>query len=533
MFKNYFKRGALMLGAAAVAASAYAGGYVDVSRHYMKDLNYYMGGWQGYIGNTAEGVGEVFGGAFDCYQYIDDLPAGEYTLSANAFYRCGTNEYAMVHQKGNADLNTCYIYAGDAKTTVKCVYEHSTEWPAENTPWDVEKNFPNGMSEARAAFDANKFNNTVTFTHNGGTLRIGICNTGCYLHEWTCFSDFKLVGADNTDYSEKIINRDFKDCSPINDNDKMVARGAWASTLKKCPDVQKDETQGGNFRKCGGSPYIYGQKVTLPEGKYRWGMKTFHRYGSVEAKDGKYYNHKSGVETDPFGTSNRKGSDWYKANDYDTYNTKEEVLDAEQTYAHAYIFVTYAEACPANLYLKPDDDDFSEGTPGLQAERGDLRVRIKDAWEICNGDYDAMPKGSPAGILKNENDGNYEVKNTSYEFHDSSHERESAAAFLHEGDKYFQYVEFTVPAGGATLWLGMGKAKNTGDGYWQPWCDQKLLAWDENASSGVDSIALDTEIDENAPVEYFNMQGVRVAEPTTGLYIVRQGNKVSKQLIRK
>ena len=47
MFKNYFKRGALMLGAAAVAASAYAGGYVDVSRHYMKDLNYYMGGWQG------------------------------------------------------------------------------------------------------------------------------------------------------------------------------------------------------------------------------------------------------------------------------------------------------------------------------------------------------------------------------------------------------------------------------------------------------------------------------------------------------
>ena len=29
------------------------------------------------------------------------------------------------------------------------------------------------------------------------------------------------------------------------------------------------------------------------------------------------------------------------------------------------------------------------------------------------------------------------------------------------------------------------------------------------------------------------MQGVRVAEPTTGLYIVKQGNKVSKQLIRK
>lgn len=39
-------------------------------------------------------------------------------------------------------------------------------------------------------------------------------------------------------------------------------------------------------------------------------------------------------------------------------------------------------------------------------------------------------------------------------------------------------------------------------------------------------------IDENAPVEYFNLQGVRVAEPTPGLYIIRQGNKVSKTIVR-
>jgi len=33
-------------------------------------------------------------------------------------------------------------------------------------------------------------------------------------------------------------------------------------------------------------------------------------------------------------------------------------------------------------------------------------------------------------------------------------------------------------------------------------------------------------------VEYFNLQGVRVANPDNGLYIVRQGNKVMKQVIR-
>lgn len=39
--------------------------------------------------------------------------------------------------------------------------------------------------------------------------------------------------------------------------------------------------------------------------------------------------------------------------------------------------------------------------------------------------------------------------------------------------------------------------------------------------------------DYNAPVEYYNLQGIRVAEPENGLYIVRQGNKVSKKFIRK
>lgn len=33
--------------------------------------------------------------------------------------------------------------------------------------------------------------------------------------------------------------------------------------------------------------------------------------------------------------------------------------------------------------------------------------------------------------------------------------------------------------------------------------------------------------------EYYNLQGVRVAEPEEGLYIVRRGSKVTKELIRK
>lgn len=47
--------------------------------------------------------------------------------------------------------------------------------------------------------------------------------------------------------------------------------------------------------------------------------------------------------------------------------------------------------------------------------------------------------------------------------------------------------------------------------------------------SGVESVVI---ADENAPVEYYNLQGVRVNEPANGLYIRRQGNTATKVYIR-
>ena len=42
----------------------------------------------------------------------------------------------------------------------------------------------------------------------------------------------------------------------------------------------------------------------------------------------------------------------------------------------------------------------------------------------------------------------------------------------------------------------------------------------------------DITVDENAPVEYYNLQGVRVENPENGLYIRRQGNKATKVLVK-
>lgn len=51
-------------------------------------------------------------------------------------------------------------------------------------------------------------------------------------------------------------------------------------------------------------------------------------------------------------------------------------------------------------------------------------------------------------------------------------------------------------------------------------------------TSAVDTVIPDPVVDENAPVEYYNLQGVKIANPGPGLYIRLQGSKAEKILIR-
>ena len=48
---------------------------------------------------------------------------------------------------------------------------------------------------------------------------------------------------------------------------------------------------------------------------------------------------------------------------------------------------------------------------------------------------------------------------------------------------------------------------------------------------GIDNITDDNATDDNAPVEWFTMQGVRVDNPSNGIFIRRQGTKVTKEMV--
>lgn len=55
------------------------------------------------------------------------------------------------------------------------------------------------------------------------------------------------------------------------------------------------------------------------------------------------------------------------------------------------------------------------------------------------------------------------------------------------------------------------------------------LTLDKPLTAGVGSVSVE---DSNAPVEYYNLQGVRVENPESGLYIRRQGNTVTKVMVK-
>ena len=50
-----------------------------------------------------------------------------------------------------------------------------------------------------------------------------------------------------------------------------------------------------------------------------------------------------------------------------------------------------------------------------------------------------------------------------------------------------------------------------------------------SGDSGVDNAL----VDDDAPVEYFNMQGIKVENPQCGIYIMRRGTKVEKRVVNR
>lgn len=178
---------------------------------------------------------------------------------------------------------------------------------------------------------------------------------------------------------------------------------------------------------------------------------------------------------------------------------------------NAYLYVSFEAEKPASL-----------GTSIEMLEENVKYTRLKGTWEICEGNYAEMPENETRGTAEGtEIVPAYEVKNVVPNWDDSGLERESAAAFVNNPEKWRQYVEFEVTEP-CKVWVGLGKDANAPAQYWNPFADFKLEVVGEGGS--VEGIEAATD----SAVEYYNLQGVRVANPENGIFIRRQGSKATK-----
>ena len=236
------------------------------------------------------------------------------------------------------------------------------------------------------------------------------------------------------------------------------------------------------------SPYNFGQLIELPAGKYRFGVKSFYRDG------------------------NGNQSGWYiKLKGY-------ERVEGESSYDRHVAGTEDASLFPL-LYVAEDVEDFKPVSADEIADIIAAGKLYKETAVKCIFDeqLDVYPNNEPKSDVVAEGEHGYA---------DSGFEHEAAMVFLKNPEMYRNYVEFELAAA-TKVWVGLKKDVNKPVHYWNPFRDFTLEKWVEGA--GINNILAD---DENAPVEYYNLQGVRVLNPENGLYIVKQGKKVSKQIVK-
>lgn len=473
----YVRKTMLAMGIVALAgATANAGAWRNINK--LQDPAF-IPGWSGALTATADGVAEAWDAPFEVYQVVSDAPAGDYTLTANAFFRFGTNDYAKANM-ANGTNHHAFIFLGSATTPVEGLFDKKKD------------GCPNNTGEANTAFAAGEYVNTVTLKHEGGDLRLGIAVKEYRQDQWTCFDNFKLVGPNG---EVVLTNGDFaQGICPTNKND--MVKGAWdianVDASAKDPDINKEGGANGCYRKTNASPYNFGQLVELPAGKYRFGVQSFFRDGN---------GNQSGWYIKLKGFENVEGeSSWDR-----------HVAGTEDVTLRPLVYV--AEDLGDNMKPLSADEINDIKTAGKLYKETAVKC-------IFDEKLDVYPDNEP----KSET-----VEEGKHGYADSGYENEAAEVFLKNPEMYRNYVEFDLAAP-AKVWVGLKKDKNAPTHYWNPFRDFTLEKWDENAA-GVNDIVADVD-DVNAPVEYYNLQGVRVANPENGIFIVKQGNKVSKQVIR-
>lgn len=543
MKKNYLFAAALLFGAASMLSpvQAEAAGWRNMN-HLLPNVARATG-WSGVVTGGENGVGEIFAGAGMVYQVVRDLPAGEYILTANAFYRDGSAPEAALRHLNGGETKDAVIFINTTEVNVPSLFdkEGATKEALFNGTEYIWGVVPNSLGEANDAFAAGNYVCTVKANHPGGDMIIGFkcfgkpntlvenkqmteddCNV------WSAFANFKLADAAG---QEIALGGEGKF--------DMVGDANWHIENVTGGNKGRGLQNGGVFSKTNASVYDHSVTVAeLPAGKYRYSIQSFNQH-FLGAHPGYFIPMKDSF----FVHEGKSAYDLYKENATQYVRGAvrgETVPDATVSVdvLGAYLYAYNSDKIVMKDYWDGDNEvnDWFNGYD-MDGEH------VKGAKELCT-----VAEEKPIKNLFEEDHAeylevqNYKMPNGEWKYvtatgepmwFESGHMREVAAAFLADPNLYKNTIEFelTEPS---TVTIGYHKDVNQNN-YAHPVFDFKLEYFDP-AYEGYDvtgGAAVETvEAAGVSAPEYYNLQGVRVANPQGGIFIVCEGNKVSKRVIR-
>lgn len=134
-------------------------------------------------------VAEFYNKNFDFHQTITNLPAGDYEIGVQSFFRNGNKEVAYAaHADGSESLDAVF-YANDVEEPVMSLYnDFSSRYTF--SPYT----YPDNVSQANEAFNTyGLYNNTIKLTlAKAGDITLGIRKESWTASDWCCFDNFTL-----------------------------------------------------------------------------------------------------------------------------------------------------------------------------------------------------------------------------------------------------------------------------------------------------------------------------------------------------
>ena len=151
-------------------------------------------GWEGTSLAVDYSEAEIFNKTYDFYQTITDLPAGQYELTCQGFYRNGGYADAAKNRTAGKEALNAILYANDSTVALVSIFEDADKKGAVGVNQSPYGYIPNNMEQAAIYLRAGLYKNTLLCeVGDDGKLKIGVKKTTAIGNDWSIFDNFTLT----------------------------------------------------------------------------------------------------------------------------------------------------------------------------------------------------------------------------------------------------------------------------------------------------------------------------------------------------